>query len=202
MKHYLPNKRNGIKTIIETKNKTMKLSPDTLSAKLYRWFYNTSRMPSNLCPYFWKLVFMYLVILPYVIITLPHQILNNFKRDDKETSIAVSVILYLFMFGLVSLISVPVLLLFDLSPNDFWKSIFGGGVMIWIFLICAGIYHGIKYLIKRDKPNKMYDGNGTPFYGYDDFGNRIYYQEPKPNILVEFFKAKYNKYCPKIDWEK
>ena len=23
----------------------------------------------------------------------------------------------------------------------------------------------------------------------------------KPNIIIEFAKAKYNKYCPKIDWK-
>lgn len=182
----------------------MKLSTNTLSAKLYRWFFNTDKMPTNLCPYFWKLVFMYLAILPYTIITLPHQILNKFKKEDKEMSIGVSFILYLFMFGLISLFSVPTLLLFDLSPNHFWKSVFNGGILMWIVLIGSGIYYGIKFLIQRlkEKPKKMYDKDGSLYYGYDDFGNKIYYQEPKPNILVEFFKAKYNRYCPKINWEK
>lgn len=30
----------------------------------------------------------------------------------------------------------------------------------------------------------------------------VTYEEPTPNILAEFIKAKYNKYCPKIEWNK
>ena len=38
---------------------------------------------------------------------------------------------------------------------------------------------------------------------YDKDGYRIWTPvEPKqPSIIVEFVKAKYNKYCPKIDWK-
>lgn len=37
----------------------MKLNYNSFSSKLYRWIYysDTNEMPSNLCPYFWKLVF-------------------------------------------------------------------------------------------------------------------------------------------------
>ena len=39
---------------------------------------------------------------------------------------------------------------------------------------------------------------------YDENGNWIPYEDrltgKRPNIILEFIKAKYNKYCPKIDW--
>ena len=37
---------------------------------------------------------------------------------------------------------------------------------------------------------------------YDEYGRGIYnfHKEEKTYLVVEFVKAKYNKYCPKIDW--
>jgi hypothetical protein len=38
---------------------------------------------------------------------------------------------------------------------------------------------------------------------YDEDGYRIWdpVKEKQPSIIKEFVKAKYNKYCPKIDWK-
>ena len=48
-------------------------------------------------------------------------------------------------------------------------------------------------LIKQKKRQKRYDedGNYLPYGG----------EPKKQNIFIEFIKAKYNKYCPKIDWK-
>lgn len=162
----------------------MKLSTNSLSAKLYRWFYDQNEMPNNLCPYFWKLVIMYILIIPYVIITLPSQIVFKFEQNDKETNIAMSIFLFLLIFVIICMISVPVILLFDLNPNEFWRNIFSGGVISWVFLITIGIYYGFKYLFQKLK-QKLNETEKKNSY-----------------ILVEFVKAKYNKYCPKIDWDK
>jgi hypothetical protein len=35
----------------------MEINYNSTSARIYREFYNTKRMPESLCPYFWKLVF-------------------------------------------------------------------------------------------------------------------------------------------------
>ena len=162
----------------------MKLSTNSLSAKLYRWFYNQNKMPNNLCPYFWKLVIMYILIIPYFIITLPSQILYKFEKNDIQINLGYSLVLYFIIFLIVCIASVPILLLFDLNPNEFWKNIFGYGVLSWVVLIVFGIYHGFKYLLRYLKQNP----NET--------------QKENSNILVEFVKAKYNKYCPKINWDK
>jgi hypothetical protein len=37
------------------------------------------------------------------------------------------------------------------------------------------------------------DGNYVKNPNYEPY-------EKKPNIIIEFIKAKYNRYCPKIEW--
>ena len=49
----------------------MKLNSNSISSKLYRWFYGTKELPNNLCPYFWKLVLAWLVLIPYSLVCLP-----------------------------------------------------------------------------------------------------------------------------------
>jgi hypothetical protein len=34
-----------------------------------------------------------------------------------------------------------------------------------------------------------------------EFRNPVKEKKPRVNLVSEFIKAKYNKYCPKIDWE-
>jgi hypothetical protein len=36
---------------------------------------------------------------------------------------------------------------------------------------------------------------------WDENGNYVPRKEDKPNIIIEFVKAKYNRYCPKITWK-
>ena len=62
----------------------MKLNINSTSAQLYRWFYATTTMPQSLCPYFWKLVIMWLLILPYSILSLP-VILMDLKDFEHRT---------------------------------------------------------------------------------------------------------------------
>jgi acyl-homoserine lactone acylase PvdQ len=63
----------------------MKLNINSTSAQLYRWFYATEQMPQSLCPYFWKLVLMWVFILPYTILSLP-VILMDLKDPDRRTT--------------------------------------------------------------------------------------------------------------------
>jgi hypothetical protein len=67
------------------------------------------------------------------------------------------------------------------------------GILLWLVAIVIGGYQGIKawreYVINsRIK--------------YDENGYRIW-EEPKektPNMAIEFIKAKYGEYCPRIEW--
>ena len=182
----------------------MKLNHNSISAKLYRWFYNEAAMPNNLCPYFWKLVLMYVTILPYVLISLPAQLITKFKAKDIGETFAYTFAFYFVLFCLFTLSLLPINLFIDFSSH-FLESFLSGSIILWAFILLFLIGYGIKLLIRMVKnwrrPKKMYDEYGYVYYGLDENGHKIYHPKPKPNILVEFIKAKYNKYCPKIDWD-
>lgn len=174
----------------------MQLNHNSFSAKLYRWFYGVDSMPGNLCPYFWKLVISYVMALPILVLTLPYEIIYFKSRENDETisnRIFISFVISLFLCAAFALLS-AVSLLFGYRPTHghFMYSFILGGTLGWIILTIVGIYHGIKYLIlKAKEPKRIYDEEGN----YVIQGKRT-----KPNIVVEFVKAKYNKYCPKIEW--
>ncbi len=56
------------------------------------------------------------------------------------------------------------------------------GFCVWASLIVVGIGWGIYEIVKYLKSKKSDD-------------------EKTDNIIVEMVKAKYHKYCPKIDWK-
>jgi predicted membrane protein len=73
-------------------------------------------------------------------------------------------------------------LFFISYDNGIFQPFLVNGLLLDIVLILIGIYFAIKYLVDKNKYERM--------------------ENPKSNsIVTEFVKAKYNKYCPKIDWE-
>jgi hypothetical protein len=180
----------------------MQLNKNSISAKLYRWFYNQNAMPNNLCPYFWKLVFMWITILPFIVITLPGQIISKFEKKTVGQSMAYTFAFYIFSFALTVLATLPISFFTTFAVGGFWDNMRNGSILFWGGLIILALYAGIRRLfIWIKKGGKQYDEYGHRYYGYDSEGNKIYHKEKKPNILAEFIKAKYNKYCPKIDWK-
>lgn len=181
----------------------MNLNFNSLSARLYRWFYNKEVMPDNLCPYFWKLVLMWLLILPYVGLTLPVQITTKFRQKSISETIAYTTIFTIITFLSGVILILPIYMIIG-SGNRMIDTFLPGSLIAWGAILSFGLVSFIAYLVEKYKErkngNKMYDEYGEVFYGYDSSGFRIYYPTKKPNILFEFVKAKYNKYCPKITW--
>lgn len=180
----------------------MKINRNNLSARLYRWFYITDEMPKTLCPYFWKLVIMYMLILPVGIINLPLIIFNeNDEFDNWGERFGIGVLCYTFLFlislMLFSIVTIPIWGLFE---NDY-KHFQLGGIMVWSVAITVFIGFLMVKLINKIKDKKRYKRMG---YTLDEDGNWVrtgVVVKNKSNIITEFIKAKYNKYCPKIDWE-
>ena len=155
----------------------MKLNQNSLHSKLYEFTYE-SNLPINLCPYFWKLAFAFIVFIPNFILKLPSIVINLFKKDyirEEEKS-----------FGFVCYFILFAIFIIAKSQFDLIKSIFGCyhydsilanfGWMIDIFVLTLVLY----YFIKDKLENKSIDVSD--------------------NIIVEFAKAKYGQYCPKINW--
>jgi hypothetical protein len=76
------------------------------------------------------------------------------------------------------------------SFYDFMGTI---GAILWMASIMIGVIEGVTALKDRNRKRKI---------KYDENGRRIWSEpkEEKTYLVVEFAKAKYNKYCPKIDW--
>ena len=177
----------------------MKLNQNSLTANLYKWFYVTDQLPTNLCPYFWKLAFMLVVLIPYSMLCLPYLILTIFlgeidNVDKWYDRIQYGVLAYIMLFLLWVLLS-PVLLFFNKSyaKDGFLEYCMAFGIIFWLCGIVFGIIKGIQFIVelrKEKRRKKIYPDKNI-------------YKIPttkEPNILIEFIKAKYNKYCPKIDW--
>ena len=166
----------------------MKLNQNSISAKLYRWFYKTDTMPTNLCPYFWKLVTAVILSPLLAICTLPYEIIN-YKRQRWGTysdMLGTSAAYWSLITAIICMIS-PLGLFFYIPDKD---SLLMGmmvfGFCVWASLIIVGIgwviHKTVKYL-RNDNHSKKSNAEKTD------------------NIIVEMMKAKYHKYCPKIDWK-
>lgn len=142
--------------------------------------------PTNLCPYFWQLLFALVLSLTVGLLLLPFYLGDRlFKGKDykegyfRNANIGKAIVIYLFVGELFTMIAI-----FFIGFN-FDNPIVGFGVMGWIVALIAGIIIFKKWLDDNKKPVQ---------YHYKPP------KEKKPSILVEFIKAKYNRYCPKITW--
>lgn len=160
----------------------MELNSNSINARLYRWFYHkhTNQMPKSLCPYFWQLLIMYVFIVPYTLITLPYHLFNRWNNESFVSGIVGSLVVYLFLFGIFTMVSFVTFLFVGLPANGVWVHICVCGFVLWFFVIGALFSKFIEYLWEKPK--------GT-------------FKEKKPNLIIEFIKAKYNKYCPNITWK-
>jgi hypothetical protein len=171
----------------------MNLKINSNSARLYRWFYATQKMPESLCPYFWKLVIMWSLIVPYSIISLPLIVLK-YDRDKSTTERAVVGMLFWFLLFIgISMIFFIGIFWIDLKDYKKFSAIFATGLVGWAASVTIAILGLIHWLKDKWKSRHI---------RYDENGYRIYTDPVKQDsILVSFVKAKYNKYCPKINWK-
>lgn len=165
----------------------MILKRNSISARLYRWFYGTEDMPDSLCPYFWKLFLMWVFIIPMAIISIPMIIVQlcQYKKIKSDVSIGERLgmfIMLLFALFLLFTLVLPFFAFFYEIKNKDLLQFAGGGIFLWCVIIGIAISRFISYLINRRKQRRLY---GTKHQ----------------SIVKEFVKAKYNKYCPKITWK-
>jgi uncharacterized membrane protein len=163
----------------------MNLKQNSISARLYRWFYNQKTMPESLCPYFWKLLLMWVFIVPYTIISLPFIVIGD-DLGEKSSIKAMMGFLYWVIIGL--------LLTIVFALFTFWKTFPVGSPLDLIQKVgfisgaCGVIIFATVYILVN----------------YEDWRFRNSFSAKKKkqdSILVSFVKAKYNKYCPKITWK-
>jgi cytochrome c biogenesis protein CcdA len=136
-----------------------------------------------LCPYFWGTI-LALIALPIVLIgkgidKIPHV---NFPHVNDERrrqlgSIGAYVFIGLLSF-FVSAIITLMLIKYGLITVLFWVGVIGGVFGSLIGLVFLGAF------LKQE---------------YDDWRNE-HPKQDRPNLLLEFIKAKKNKHCPLVNW--
>lgn len=164
----------------------MKLNKNSISAKLFRWFYSTRELPTNLCPYFWKLVMAYVFAIQLFIITLPYAIID---KDSCNESLGNRIYIGLFCWFILSLLiaALTPIILFWHTPvkGSLLESLIHYGFAVWAAGLFTGVMWFIHHLGEKIKERKR---------------RNLPKEEKRSNIIVEMVKATYYKYCPKIDW--
>ena len=161
-------------------------------AKLYKFTYS-SDLPENLCPYFWKLVIGFLLLIPNALLQLPTRIFKGlledlYSTDFKDTGNYQS-------YGLLTwfLLALAAVVIISLIHLGLW--IFGfnhipflaGLGMTVLFTVAAFVSVHFYNEWKEDREFKKEL-------------RRLEGIEEKQGIVMEFLKATYNRYCPKIKW--
>ena len=171
---------------------------NSLNAKIYRWFYDVRRMP-NLCPYFWKSVIMWILMIPTLVLSLPYMIatfLGIEKANDWFERIFGGVFLWLATFAaymVLCAIAYPILLQFHypISRHVRDPALAGTVLLVGVTLILGYFYieKVIEKVIKKYRDNKKSKKyNGVP-------------EERTANLLIEGIKSFYHKHCPQIEWK-
>jgi Na+/H+-translocating membrane pyrophosphatase len=158
----------------------------------YYWLYTKtydSFPPTNLCPFFWKLVFAIIsfpLLFSFFLIAEIIRSVGNLFIKDKEEKIAkiiyfsyhfaVAFVIYFFLFIICSMVSV----FFISGKSDiFLVGIVGWIIFTTIILSLIGMKIKDYYFKRRWSKGK----------------------KEKPSLVKEYYKAFIGKYCPKIDWE-
>lgn len=150
-------------------------------SRLYRLIYGRyNSLPSNLCPYFWKVMVGAILFIPFTIICSPILLFEKIIKDDdpmiKDGYLDGPILLVSIMVDFILAVLICMVLIWLIRK----PLIDVLGVLGYVTLLSIGIVQSLGIIKNRKKVEK----------------------EKTPNIFVEFIKAKYNRYCPKIDWKK
>lgn len=154
----------------------MTLNLNSFNAKLYRYFYDKSKMPDSICPYFWKLLMAWVFIIPVSLFSFPAVIAEIItKQSYGLLRMFVSFILYLGLFCIVCMVFTVMLFFNNYDSDSNIVKMGSTGLIFWIFAIVIAIIEGVKYFM---------------------YNNRL-----SDSVIVGFIKSKYNRYCAKITWK-
>jgi hypothetical protein len=161
----------------------MKASTNSLHARLYDFTYD-STLPDNLCPYFWKLIWA-TVIFPFnLFLQLPGLIVGERFCENNN----------MYMLGSKRAAG----LMFYLASIALF--VWGISTFHWVKAICGAYSYNSEAANTGWLINLLIAGTTLALWLSTKEGYTSKRKE-NPSIIKEFIKAKYNNYCPKIDWE-
>ena len=152
----------------------MNLNQSSLHARLYRFFYSTDTLPSNLCPYFWKLVVAYICIIPYF--AIKYTLVPFFgTKVGLWCAYIIGSAMVLSFVGIICHANYH-LVRYWLGCYSYDSHLATGAGVIDSYAIIIILFNVIKIKRKPKASQQQY-------------------------IITEFAKARYNKYCPQIKWK-
>ena len=179
----------------------MKLNPYSIPNKIHFWFYGVENFETikNGCPWFWKSVLMWLLIVPYVVFCIPvigYEIHTKKYANNGSNSVyarvGISLGFYVALFILFAAILSASLLFTAYEERTFFGAIAHAGIVIWAAAIFFSVLEGIKYLREKYSEKKRATRYNKMIKGEDpNRGSAVY----------EMISAFYYKYCPKIEWQ-
>lgn len=102
----------------------MELSKNNWLVKLYKFFYVTNYLPTNICSYFWKLLLMWMLLLPVSILYIPcklHCFFTKSKWYNYKNPCFIGFFAYFILFIIISMI-----LIFFISYTLIFNAGLGG----------------------------------------------------------------------------
>lgn len=181
----------------------MKLNYNSISAKVYRNFYETSHMPESLCPYFWKLVAAWPLTILFSPLLIPFWIVDKINGENDNTRMPfpaqalMGLLIYVALFCVFCLgVTISSIWITYYQGTQWYQWYLTGFIIMFITLVGCIVFliSKLKERRRHKRRERLYDENGN-YLPYED-------EPEKPNIIVEFIRATYNKYCPKIDWNR
>jgi len=179
----------------------MKLNPYSIPNRLHFWFYGVENFETikNGCPWFWKSVLMWLLIIPYVVFCIPviaYEIYTKKYANNGANSVyarvGISIGVYLALVVILAALLSVSLIFVTYEKKTFLDALAHCGFLIWLVVFVFGAMEGIKYLKERHQEKKRAIRYDKMIKGEDpNQGSAVY----------EMISALYHKYCPKIEWQ-
>lgn len=178
----------------------MELNHNSLSARLYRFYVGHDNMPTNLCPYFWKLVLVYLTVIPLTLLALPTMVMEKLINSHKYSTKWVPLVklafggfmIYVLIYLVLSMLFASGAFIFGynyIPEENEVLSFLGFTQSIGLMLVSALLIMGAVVLIITtiSMMLKLLAADHRKFRD--------------SNVMIQFVKAKYNRYCPQIQWK-
>lgn len=174
----------------------MKLNHDSKTAIIYRWFYgldSSDNLTNDGCEYFKKLALALVLFIPLALITLPITLIAFIYKNVHTVGERIGYMVFLcaVLFCLFAMGCTIAWFFVAWDKTSLICKMAPGGAIFWVFFLGLALWHGIVTLKEYIEESRI---------ERDENGRRIYGKPKQDNLLIAFYKAKKEKYCPKLEW--
>jgi len=187
----------------------MILKENSIQARLYRWFYDVKEMPQSLCQYFWRLVVIWVLLIPFGFFVIP----TLWVKEEKfhfGLRVFIGAVAYFCLFLLYTMgVFTAWFLGYKITGIELGSMVnVGGFLWVCVILFCLNsIFKHINTYIQWNKEEMFIEYKDGKDWSqptgrqYIICRNGKYVLEEKQVLFYEKVRTKINKYCTKITWK-